>query len=381
MEKKGWRFITVNTDVTEWGSGWIPAITMCVAEGKSPDTFGAFFMERDAVMMAHYCDAFVDINYEACEKYNVKVGTTFGAGGGITFCGPGTGDPWLTLFWNTERNPELPKDPEMILYHLLSRGADIQSSKYTLPVRFRPTNDIEIWDQNLKIWRKMCGAGSTVSGNAAIFFWVPWAFKQEEEYAYEIMASPADKFADKAVKEARLRNWNWEEAGAWGGERLPLEQMRQEWIDATMQMAKMALGVEFEAGEVTEEERKLAEEMARYWSSEEVVLSKSPAHKFRTIPEGTKLAKASTKVPAGPTIRVAVLRKGDIIEDMLFSGICHMAPSEGFELVEKELKGCKIDKDIIRNKIRDVWARHDVKLAFGDADIVASVVIQACEES
>jgi hypothetical protein len=146
-------------------------------------------------------------------------------------------------------------------------------------------------------------------------------------------------------------------------------------------MAKMALGVEFEAGEVTEEERKLAEEMARYWSSEEVVLSKSPAYKFRTIPEGTKLAKASTKVPAGPTIRVALLRRGDIIEDMLFSGICHMAPSEGFELVEKELKGCKIDKDIIRNKIRDVWARHDVKLAFGDADIVANVVIQACEES
>jgi lipoate-protein ligase A len=379
---KKWRFITVNTDIVGWVAAWVPAICKSVAEGKSPDTLAAFFMEREAAGMALYPDALVDLNYDACKKYNVRIGRGPLAAGGITFNGPGTGDPWFSLIWNIEHNPEIPKDPEIILCRLLSRGADIQSTRYKLPVRFRPTNDVEIWDPNLKMWRKMCGAGASdvVGGKAFHFHWAPWAFKQEE-HAYEIMASPADKYADKVAKEAALRNWNWEEAGAWGGERPPLEQMRREWIDTTTQMVEAVFGMEFEPGEVTEEEKKLGDELYKYWSSEEVVLSKSPDYKFRTIPEGTRLGKSVAKVPSGPTVRVAVLRRGDIIEDMLFSGICHMSPSEGFEIIEKELKGCKIDENIIKAKINEVWARHNVMLAFGSADTVANVVMEACKES
>jgi hypothetical protein len=58
---------------------------------------------------------------------------------------PGT-EPWLLVAWNKDAHPEIPTQPDAIFMKMLGAGADIISEKYKIPMRYRPLNDMELWD-------------------------------------------------------------------------------------------------------------------------------------------------------------------------------------------------------------------------------------------
>jgi len=102
---------------------------------------------------------------------------------------------------------------------------------------------------------------------------------------------------------------------------------------------------------------------------------------FSEIPERTSLGKFFVKVIGGPLIRVYVLRRGNLIEDLMFTGTMHMYPADALEELEKELKGCKIDEALIRSKVEKFFARRSVSTGLGSPELIAEAIIKACKES
>ena len=91
----------------------------------------------------------MDVNYEECKKLNIPVARGVVADRGVIYAESGI-EPFISLYWNPNRNPWIPIQPEILFMKILGRGGDLISERYKIPVRFRPLNDMEIWDPNLK---------------------------------------------------------------------------------------------------------------------------------------------------------------------------------------------------------------------------------------
>jgi lipoate-protein ligase A len=378
-----WRFVIARTNIAKWYGGYLPASLRAINEGIAPDTMSFFYIDTPGLFLQRHQDIYMDINYEECKKLGVPVARGVVTGGGAIYAEPGI-EPFLLAFWDIRRNPQIPVNPNLFFAPLLSRGADVIGENYNIPIRYRSLNDVELFDPKMRMFRKVMGTGSSTSGNAQLFAWFPTNFKPSETML-KVMASPKDKFADKVLKEVSSRSWNFEEAGTFSDRatRLTRDELVKEWIGMSNEAWKRAFGVEVESepAEFTEKEMQYVEEFYKIFSSEESLLSRSAEKRFETIPEGTALGKHSVKVTGGPLIRAYVLRRGDTIEDMMFTGTCHMTPTEALEDLEKELKGCKIDENLITTKVEELFAKKNVFIGLGSASLVSDTVIQACKES
>jgi hypothetical protein len=283
--------------------------------------------------------------------------------------------------WDIRRHPEIPIMHELFYNNLFCRVADVVSERYKIPMRYRSLNDLELWDSNLKLWRKVAPAAMAPMGNAQLTG-IALICGKPSDLMNRCLASPRDKYADKVIKEASLRNWNIEEAGAWPSGLPDKDQILKEQMDMILEAWRRAFGpIEYEIGEYTEGEEREGEAIYRFFTSEENIFARSPEKKFAEIPEGTSLGKHSEKVIGGPLIRAYVLRRGDMIEDVMLSGTVHLAPAETFEEIEKELKGCKMDESIIRERVEAAWKRLNAALGMGSASLVAETIVKACKEA
>jgi lipoate-protein ligase A len=377
MAKK-WRMVTGTTDIADWYSGYVPALLRATAEGKIPDTVGFFNIERPAVFLQRYCDAMRDINYEACVENGVKVTRGIVAGGGVIYGEQGT-EPWLILAWNKDNHPEISTQPDIILMKALGTLADIISEKYKIPMRFRPLNDMELWDPKMKVWRKMMGTGTSGLFNAMGFAWFPQATKPSSLMA-KCMVSPAEKFADKILKDVTTRTWNFEEAGVYPKGLKEIDRIRKDWVEMSLAAIKKAFNIEAEAGEWTDAELKYVEDFKKQFHAEQWIFARSAEKKFEEVPPGTALGKAFLKVSAGPLIRAYVLREGDTIKDMMFTGTMHMVPADGLEKLEKELIGMKIDEKAIKAKV-DNWYKSGVQIGMLEPVQLSGIIMEACKLS
>ena len=203
MAKK-WRLVVGRTNVAKWYGGWGISGIRAMNEGKIPDTISVFYIDEPGVFIQRYCDVFMDVNYEECKKLNIPIARGIAAGGGVIYAEPGI-EPFISLLWNPKRNPQIPTQPELFFMKMLGRAADVISEKYKIPLRFRPLNDMEIWDPNLKAWRKVMGTGTSTVGECAVFAWFPTFFRPSGVMG-RVLVSPRDKFSDKVFREVSLRS-------------------------------------------------------------------------------------------------------------------------------------------------------------------------------
>jgi hypothetical protein len=381
--EKKWRVTLADTDLAEWQGGWAFAIGRARAEVKIPDTLAFHRLTRPGLFIQRYQDILVDANYKACKKYNVRVARGPTTGGGAIYGEPGTG-PLLIMIWDTTKHPEIPTDPNLVFPRAIGALADIVSERWKVPLRYRPLNDTELWDPRMGAWRKVGPCGITpITGNITLFAWGP-QLTRPSKIAAEVLVSPADKFADKVLKEVTLRNWNFEEAGAFSDRpTLDLEELYQEWMEITKEALKRAFGIEAEEeiGKPTDIEHKYCEEFIKMFSSEDHIFARSAEHKFKEIPEGTNLGKTAIKVTGGPLIRTYVLREGNVIRDIMLCGTVHMFPADFFETVENNLRGMKIDDALIESRVKEVAEREKAVIGLMDnpGEQLADQIIKACK--
>jgi len=248
-------------------SGYIPALMRATVEGKIPATVAFFDIDKPAVFLQRYCDVLRDVNYEACVENGVKITSGRAAGGGVIYGDPGVG-PVLTIVWNRDEYPELPSQPDLVLMRFLGALADIASERFKIPVRYRPLNDLELWDPARKVFRKIAPSGCSGLFNAMGIASAPQSTKPSR-LMFKVLVSPAEKFADKILKDVETRTWNLEEAGVYPNGIREIDRIRQDWIDVYLQTLKKAFGMEVEEGEWTDTELKYVEEFTSAFQAEE----------------------------------------------------------------------------------------------------------------
>ncbi len=383
MAKK-WRMVTTTTDVADWYSGFIPAALRATAEDKIPETVAFYYLDKPAIFLQRYCDVLRDINYDVAVKEGIKITRGIVAGGGVIYAEPGS-EPFVGLVWNKDKHPELPSSPDMVLMKVLGAGADVISERYKIPVRYRPLNDMEIWDPEKKVWRKFMGCGSSGLFNAMGFAWFPNCVKPTDMMS-KVLVSPAEKFADKVLKDVMERGWNLEEAGVYPEGLEQIDEIRQDWIEITLETFKKAFGIEVEEGEWEDIEFQYVKEFTNMFHAEQHIFARSAEKKFEEIPPGTNLGKAFLKISGGPLIRAYVLREGDTIKDLMFTGTLQMAPGDSLEKLEQELIGLKIDEKAIREKVQWMFKlggmyEGGVQIGMLEEPQLVDIIMQACKQS
>ncbi len=377
MTKK-WRLVITTSDLSDAYSGYIPGVLRAIAEGHISETAVLFKIDRPAVFLQRYCDVLRDVNYEACIENNVKISRGITAAGGVMYGETGT-EMDLIIGWDKNKHPELPSQPDLILMKVLGVFADVMSDKYKIPMRYRPLNDMEVWDSEKKIFRKVMGTGASGLFTAVGMGWVPQSTKPSE-LMYEVLASPVEKYADKILKDVRERGWSLEEAGAFPKGLDAIENIRENWVDIFKTTFKKAFNIEFEEGELTDIELKYIEEFKNMFQSEQHIFARSAEKKFEEIPSGTSLGRAFLKIPGGPLIRAYVLRENDTIKDIMFTGTMHMTPGDALEKLEQSLIGMKIDQNAINAKVEE-WSGTGVTIGMLEAPQLTGIINEAIKLS
>ncbi|MGQ9722278.1 MAG: hypothetical protein ACUVXA_13260, partial [Candidatus Jordarchaeum sp.] len=172
----------------------------------------------------------------------------------------------------------------------------------------------------------------------------------------------------------------FEEAGVFPKGLNEIDRVRDAWFDITLKTLKKTFDVEVEEGEWTDAEKQYFKDFTTQFHSEPWIFARSAEKKYEEIPPGTSLGKAFVKVPAGPLIRAYILREGDKIKDMMFTGTMHMTPSDGLEKLEKELIGMKIDESAIKAKVSE-WFGTGVQIGMLEPSKLVGVIMEACKLS
>jgi len=143
---------------------------------------------------------------------------------------------------------------------------------------------------------------------------------------------------------------------------------------------KKAFGVEVEEGEWTDIELQYVKEFTSMFHSEQHIFARSAEKKFEEIPPGTSLGRAFLKISGGLLIRAYVLREGDTIKDMMFTGTMQMTPADALEKLEQELIGQKIDEGIIKKKVHEMF-ESGTQIGMLEKPQLVDIILQACKFS
>jgi lipoate-protein ligase A len=264
---------------------------------------------------------------------------------GIVGGGPIYGDfraVWCGAFLRRGVDP-VPAVDELTLMRTLCSIADQVSELWKIPMRYRPLNDGEIWDAGQLLWRKVLAAGSTGMGDIIQISFILQVKSPETTVMEKIITPPPEKFADKVAKTVGQRVISLEDAV---GRALSYEEIK----DVLVSSFRKAFGVEFYAAGLTTAEEKMIQEAKSKYDNEDWLYNRSE-RKFGTVSPDVRKGEALCKAPGGPLLRVTILKRKDVLHDILFTGSLQASPIDSFLRLEEILKGTSLTGNELEQKI------------------------------
>lgn len=348
---KNWRLLEIKVDsYLEAGVSLRPAILRAKDEGLVPDTVLLTEYKHPSLAIQYYNDPFKDINLEACKECGINVGRAGTSGGGPIYSPSGPGEMGSGAIIFADRNsPLLPKSNEILLLSLIHRFADNLSSYYKLPIRYKPFNDAEIWEQESKTWKKLVAASVVGQKNAIMAAYATFIYPPDYNLINKLITPPAEKWSDKEVKSVFDRSTY---LAKYLGGQFEMQSLKE----ITLRTVEKNFGVTLNPGELTEMELSFMEENRKRFLSLDWLLNRSEK-KFNQPTGEIKKGEAIHKVPGGPLIRITAWREKGIIRDILFTGSIHASPLNCLVNLEEELKDLKIDEGLIKEKIEKMFAQ------------------------
>ena len=369
MEK--WRFLDIN-----WITYAETAIQRIVSlraksEGIIPDTVCFYSFPRPSLSLNYFNDPDKDINLELCRKHGIQV-LRIVSGGGPIFGDTGFVGLGICL---DRGNPKAPPTVEEMLKKTLTGVAEGVSKTFGVKARFKPLNDVEILGKD-GVWRKV-GPSACIYGQKAILMGSALQVKKPPiDLIEKVIVPPPEKFMDKDTKSVRERM-------TWLEREVEREVSIDEVKEMYMEVVKQTFNVELVPGELTEKEKEYYEEIRKLVTSDEFFYDRSE-RRFGKIPPDVKRSEVRTKIPEGPFIRVVVLVKDGIIKDVLITGTLHaspLIPSSPIHEIEKSLRGVKIDRNLIKEKIEEVYRKPGFQIPKVSPDNFVDLIMKAAEEA
>jgi lipoate-protein ligase A len=197
--------------------------------------------------------------------------------------------------------------------------------------------------------RKM--TGYAVSGSKDVYFigGIITANPLNMDLFMETSMIPKEKFADKKARDSR----SWvADVSEIIGSKIDVEEVYKALVAAYQE----ELGVQFVAGELTDEEKRLLPEYVKNLSSEEVIQRCSCRKFAERAPKEAKIDAFNYKVEK--LLRPIVAIKEDKIVDIMLTGDWYIYPAEVIDEIEEAMKGMPIDEHKIYLELTKIWEKH-----------------------
>lgn len=365
-----WRLIELEAEsVAHLNMSVRPAIARAMSEGKAGNTLVIATFERACVGVSYYNDAFKDVDIKAARKLGISLKRGAIGGGGSLYIDTGM---MFCLLYLDRKSPLVPQSDELVIMKVMAAVADEFSNAFKIPIRFRPLNDGEIWDFKNKMWKKLIPSSIAGIGDAIIVAVAIQVTPTDLDIAQKVITPPSEKFIDKQVKSVSERIGSFETAM----EKAP----STDELGKTVRLAvEKSFNVAFYPGELTPLEKGYIEESIKLYDNDKWLYNRSEL-KFGDIGTEECIGEKIIKVPGGPLLRVTLVRRGDRLRDILFTGSLHASPNDAFKLLEDLLEGIKLSRENIREIVEDFYQRGN-RTPMITKEIVSEAISMAAENS
>jgi lipoate-protein ligase A len=386
------RYITHVSDYIEW-TAQVGAMLRSLAEGE------AITLSKTTFNITELCIPYFDhpekdVNLGWCKEHGYALARVAACGGIVTFVKDMCG---VMLNWH-KGEAKLPDDPGDFYRIFIPKWAEAVSEKYGVKARYKPLQDLDVMGKDGE-WRKcsLCGTASDPSGTVnSVQLTVNTIPNPTDLIEHGIKVFP-EKFADKteatATGLARATDLSAEIAAVLGRPLFYEESLKltNEAIELTLDVICQEFDLKLVRGRLTEKELKYLDAMMKIMTSDEWTFERSERMKFGEVLPDVEFVEYRKKVMppggGGPAIRLDLLRKGDTIYDVLFTGTIHSGPcamvppyNSLIHELERKLKGVKIDEGLIGKKVTEAYAMPGRWIQNCPEEEMVKLIVEACQK-
>jgi lipoate-protein ligase A len=218
------------------------AIPRVVGEGKAPSTV-RFWHNSNTIVIGCFQSAKLEVNMEACKKTGTEIVRRF-TGGGAVYHDSGNLNYAISL---RKGHPLVPNQDLQSVFQKLSKGTIEGLRKLGVKAEFQPVNDIQVEG------KKVSGAAGSIRWNS-VFHHGCILVNSDLSILGRVLNVPRVKLEDRHVASVRKRVTTVRDE-------LGRDISTSEVRDAVVDGIESCYGVRVMPGDLTKEEKGLAEEL------------------------------------------------------------------------------------------------------------------------
>ena len=309
-------------------------------QDKIPDTLIFVSHSRESISLGKYEDL-DDIRYNAVKRDGVLVGRRESGAG--TYYAP-KGQIAAALVTTTDMFPNLDEAERIwageIVLELFVR-VGVLDAYYSHP------GDIK------KGEKKLGGTTSLASGKGIVVGTFINRLAPSVKFFTDYYVYPEEKLRDKMLRDVTMYAGSMEKDA-------PRTPSEEEVKNLLLDIVRQRLGMEFEPGDFTSEEKKMISEKFEKLTAEDVVTSVSRRKWYSSLPDDWAAGTFRHKAQRLITANVAI-DKSKEIRDVLITGDFLLSPPDGLEKVTEALKGLPAeDKKAIEDAIVEAFEKNNL---------------------
>ena len=340
-----------------------PLVNDLRAEGKVPNTFMIYSVNRYFVAVGRHINIDDDVQIENSAKLGVEILRKIG-GGGSGIWGPNSFQ--FAMAFGQGLFPSMEESLRVMIGQVLLQAVHAMGATAT---QYRHVGDLIVGS------RKLGGFAALPHGSTCVnmggFLNVD---DLDTSLAGAVLKTPMEKFSDKAAKD--IRDYATSLQGETGR-----EISRKDFVEVISRELQKTLGVKMEATGLSEMEMGFYDRYRSQYTSGDWTFSKSSSKRFEKIPAGHRLAFSRHKSRKLVCAHVLLDEKGKIAEVML-SGDYFIKPIDGDDRIAKSLVGLDAaEPEPIKHMIQQSVRAMGFEAIMMSAEDFATPVIEACRKA
>jgi lipoate-protein ligase A len=369
MSHTPWRFVVTSEAYPAFSTSTSPAIEQAVREGLAPSTVILNIFDADGITIGVNEDPTQVLDLDFCRAKGIQTMRRVNGGGAVY---AGAGSAFLVLFLRPEDMPNpaaMPMTATTAFPQILTAMAEVIESRFGIPARYRPLNDVEVEG------RKLMPTSLKIEDGVMTFRLVLNVTGIDTALAGPAMPMAPEKVRDKVHKTLETRFTYLEKEIGRPVAQAELEGLAHDLCAHAFDVHSLTPGTlsAVERGYAADFYKRLSQDA---WFFGKALTSRLP----EGLGAGDSIGHGREKSPGGLIWATLVVRDGTIRHAVL-NGDWHPRPLHSTDWFEAELAGVPADEAAIRAHVEAFLARDGVEWAGVEADHLMAALGKALAEA